>query len=185
MHVLSLPPAFVLSQDQTLKLRIQSLALRHVTESTRTHTRLKRPESLKNEVLSLDKRDRQSLFQGQSFQTVRDTPPPTFLFLLDLQLSKNRRKLSRLNQSPKAQRRIQLITGSSTPHPSETSERVRRSPAAPPPSLVSRFLRPHTKQVNRDFSKLSQKVHFRDRSGNHFRRTVHWSNCGDNGKRPA
>ncbi|MCD2182237.1 hypothetical protein, partial [Rhizobium sp. GN54] len=35
--------------------------------------------------------------------------------------------------------------------PAETSERVRRSPAAPPPSLVSRFLRPHTKQVNRDF----------------------------------
>ena len=45
----------------------------------------------KHRVLSLDKRDRQSLFQGQSFQTVRDTPPPTFLFLLNLQLSKNRR----------------------------------------------------------------------------------------------
>nr|CAI0340205.1 hypothetical protein SHINE37_44067 [Rhizobiaceae bacterium] len=27
MHVLSLPPAFVLSQDQTLMLRIQSLAI--------------------------------------------------------------------------------------------------------------------------------------------------------------
>ncbi|CUX32329.1 hypothetical protein AGR5A_Cc70349 [Agrobacterium genomosp. 5 str. CFBP 6626] len=37
MHVLSLPPAFVLSQDQTLKLRIQS-RLNHVILNRRELT---------------------------------------------------------------------------------------------------------------------------------------------------
>jgi hypothetical protein len=81
--VLSLPPAFVLSQDQTLMLRIQS-RLNHVSESTRTHTCLKptvrfsapsqpaphpvdaehrrKVSEPRNRVYSLDKRDRRSLF---------------------------------------------------------------------------------------------------------------------------
>ncbi|WP_210255996.1 hypothetical protein, partial [Rhizobium phaseoli] len=62
-HVLSLPPAFVLSQDQTLMLRIQSLAITSRSESTRTHTHHSAHHCAHNEVYSLDKRDRQSLFQ--------------------------------------------------------------------------------------------------------------------------
>ena len=41
LHVLSLPPAFVLSQDQTLMFREFNLGMSRLTESTRTHTRLK------------------------------------------------------------------------------------------------------------------------------------------------
>ena len=68
MHVLSLPPAFVLSQDQTLMLRIQSLAKSRSLNRRELHTCFpnERPESQtpKTSVTSLDKRDRQSLFQG-------------------------------------------------------------------------------------------------------------------------
>ena len=50
-------------------------------------------------VTSLDKRDRQSLFQRSSISTrSRQAPPPTFLFLLYMQLSKNRPKPQNLSQ---------------------------------------------------------------------------------------
>ena len=52
-----------------------------------------------NDVTSLDKRDRQSLFQRSSISTrSRQAPPPTFLFLLYMQLSKNRPKPQNLSQ---------------------------------------------------------------------------------------
>ena len=45
----------------------------------------------KDDVTSLDKRDRQSLFQRTDIAIhSRQAPPPTFLFLLYMQLSKNR-----------------------------------------------------------------------------------------------
>ena len=69
MHVLSLPPAFVLSQDQTLKLRIQSrhnhvvvlleLNGRSYTLKTPQGRNPTAPRAL---VLPFQKRDRRSLF---------------------------------------------------------------------------------------------------------------------------
>ncbi len=65
LHVLSLPPAFVLSQDQTLMLRIQSLA-KITFEIDENFTPVLQEPTLrlapKTSVTSLDKRDRQSLF---------------------------------------------------------------------------------------------------------------------------
>jgi hypothetical protein len=52
-----------------------------------------------NDVTSLDKRDRQSLFQRSDISIrSRQAPPPTFLFLLYMQLSKNRPKSQNLSQ---------------------------------------------------------------------------------------
>ena len=93
MHVLSLPPAFVLSQDQTLKLRIQSRH-NHVVvllelngrSSPSKHSRKsirKRRERLyfhsKNvtvEVYSMNN------LKAETLQSSAQLPPPTFLFLI-------------------------------------------------------------------------------------------------------
>ena len=79
MHVLSLPPAFVLSQDQTLKLRrLDWLLVTH--ESTRTFT----PHRLHDAGNFLSKRDppksrsNHASLAGYGFSR---TLPPTFLFL--------------------------------------------------------------------------------------------------------
>ena len=93
MHVLSLPPAFVLSQDQTLKLRIQSRH-NHVVvllelngrSSPSKHSRKsirKRRERLyfhsKNvtvEVYSMNN------LKAETLPSSAQLPPPTFLFLI-------------------------------------------------------------------------------------------------------
>ena len=159
MHVLSLPPAFVLSQDQTLKLRIQSRH-NHVVvllelngrSSPSKHSRKsirKRRERLyfhsKNvtvEVYSMNN------LKAETLQSSAQHPPPTFLFLI-FNCQKTDRDISPvISQTPQSlspntpqklsHPRAQAIRPRppNRPQSQETSERVRRSPAAPPPSLV-------------------------------------------------
>ena len=93
MHVLSLPPAFVLSQDQTLMLRIQSLAkiTFEIDENfTPVLQSLPLRKNPKTSVTSLDKRDRQSLFQWTGPKSRPRPRRPRFSFF-SIQLSKNRR----------------------------------------------------------------------------------------------
>ena len=75
LHVLGIPPAFVLSQDQTLMLRIQSLA-KITFEIDENFTPVLQSPSLrmnpKTSVTSLDKRDRQSLFPNNPLRIVHD-----------------------------------------------------------------------------------------------------------------
>ena len=112
MHVLSLPPAFVLSQDQTLKLRIQSRH-NHVVVllelNGRSYT-LKTPRSLNPAapralVLPFQKRDRRSLFlepsKARKLHPIRATSA-AHVSLSHLQLSKNRQ-----NQKPCPPRKYQ------------------------------------------------------------------------------
>ena len=100
--MLSLPPAFVLSQDQTLMLRIQSLAKitfeidENFTPVLQSPSKRKGP---KTSVTSLDKRDRQSLFQWTSPKARPRPRRPRFSFF-SIQLSNNRR--STPSQSPEA-----------------------------------------------------------------------------------
>jgi hypothetical protein len=78
LHVLSLPPAFVLSQDQTLKLKnlISTKSLRKLTEYLLTVGFPTAVYSPKRKIgrYSLDRP------KGQSART----PPPTLLFLSSL-----------------------------------------------------------------------------------------------------
>ncbi|WP_210334515.1 hypothetical protein, partial [Ensifer sp. ENS10] len=83
-HVLSLPPAFVLSQDQTLKLRIQSLALRHVLNRRELTPFFNQHQSenrhQENRCSLLLKRDRQSLFPKEPFRVPHELRRPRFSF---------------------------------------------------------------------------------------------------------
>ena len=144
LHVLSLPPAFVLSQDQTLMLRIQSLA-KITFEIDENFTPVLQSLSLrkdpKTSVTSLDKRDRQSLFQGQDLNPVRGPRRPRFSFFY-LQLSNNRRS------TPSQSLKNQQTTPNRSPAQftqllKETLERVRRPPEAPPLSFDERRYRPN------------------------------------------
>ena len=106
MHVLSLPPAFVLSQDQTLMLRIQSLA-KITFEIDENFTPVLQRQSLRNDpktsVTSLDKRDRQSLFLDR-LKTDPRPRRPRFSFF-SIQLSKNRRAIRLSHQKQQIQTR--------------------------------------------------------------------------------
>ena len=101
MHVLSLPPAFVLSQDQTLKLRssisalitLGSLIARLGTERselTRTYTPEHQPKPAPK-VTILETCPPMSIYGPRPTEADPGprTSPPTFLFLL-IQLSKSR-----------------------------------------------------------------------------------------------
>jgi hypothetical protein len=87
----------------------------------------------KNDVTSLDKRDRQSLFQEPVSLPVPQAPPPTFLFLLIFNCQKTD-QITQSYQSPKSETRKpqNLISIPANP---ETLERKTSSPAAPPPSF--------------------------------------------------
>jgi hypothetical protein len=83
LHVLSLPPAFVLSQDQTLKLNRESIwqSLRKLTEHTRNDcSRSHRMALKKRSVAEVSQSDRLSTISTVSRQSAR-TPSPTLLFL--------------------------------------------------------------------------------------------------------
>ena len=158
MHVLSLPPAFVLSQDQTLMLRIQS-RLNHVFLNRREltpvsnqtfasqrlsgqlrvpsmHSIDERHRSQKNRVYSLVQNVTVEVsFQNRYLYQSREAPPPTFLFLLFFNCQttdqKNPVKIpvpSSPGKNPNHQSASQPIK--------ETPERKSSSPAAPPPSSV-------------------------------------------------
>jgi hypothetical protein len=108
-------------------------------ESTRTshlfskHQDPKSLEMSKTSVTSLDKRDRQSLFQRTSISTSPANSAAHVSLSSHIQLSKNRPENPVENLSkPKAQRPKPTI---STKANSETSERKSSSPAAPPPSF--------------------------------------------------
>jgi hypothetical protein len=136
-------------------LRIQSLAFTSRSESTRTSHPFLSPDKHqsicpisaasvdpmnrrnqlhhKNDVTSLDKRDRQSLFQEPVSLPIPQAPPPTFLFLLIFNCQKTD-QIIQSYQSPKPETRKPqtLISVSANP---ETLERKTSSPAAPPPSF--------------------------------------------------
>ncbi|WP_374828287.1 hypothetical protein [Mycoplana dimorpha] len=106
-----------------------------------------------NEVLSLDKRDRQSLFQDNPSGPSATLRRPRFSFFQS-SIVKEQTNLVVSTQSRRPQSRPPVKTGrSSIRIHSETSERVRQSLAAPPPSLVRRFLGPTPNQVNSHFRK--------------------------------
>ena len=101
LHVLSLPPAFVLSQDQTLKLRssisalvtLGSLIARLGTERselTRTYTPERQPKPAPK-VTILETCPPMSMCGSKPAEADPEprTSPPTFLFLL-IQMSKSR-----------------------------------------------------------------------------------------------
>ncbi|WP_210209261.1 hypothetical protein, partial [Rhizobium phaseoli] len=72
-------------------LRIQSLAITSRSESTRTHTHHSAHHCAHNEVYSLDKRDRQSLFQRIQISLDPASSAAHVSLSSNLQLSKNRR----------------------------------------------------------------------------------------------
>jgi hypothetical protein len=77
LHVLSLPPAFALSQDQTLKLKsLSGWSSRELTEFT-SRRRFQRPVSFRNVIPP------KSLFDRSEDRSAR-TPPSTLLFLSSL-----------------------------------------------------------------------------------------------------
>src|SRR5690606_34856215 len=84
LHVLSLPPAFVLSQDQTLKFRELELAF-WSRMNRREHSHLAfDTEASKRNVTSLSKREPPKSLYGTFDPKVlssASTLPPTFLFL--------------------------------------------------------------------------------------------------------
>ena len=140
LHVLSLPPAFVLSQDQTLMLRIQS-RLNHVFKLTRTsHLFSRRLAAPKTSVTSLDKRDRQSLFQspGIPTRTVKLRRPRFSFFsicncqITDLSHKTQSNPYQRDNRFPANHPCLSLQSLIETPERSNPS-----SPEAPPSSSVS------------------------------------------------
>ena len=153
--MLSLPPAFVLSQDQTLMLRIQSLALRHVLNRRELTPIFNQQQSedrhRENWCCLLLKRDRQSLFPEPRSLKVPRAPPPTFLFLY-IQLSKNRRTHHPSNRFQQA--RNSRLRPQNQPQPTkETLERRSSSPAAPPPSSVIGLIDPTPPTRQQTFSR--------------------------------
>jgi hypothetical protein len=102
LHVLGLPPAFVLSQDQTLKLERFILDTNH-SELTERHTRWRfrhRGGLLKKRTTparvsaterpSPPKPSDVDLSPKTAFQQPARTPPPTFLFPLNTVKEQNR-----------------------------------------------------------------------------------------------
>ena len=82
-------------------------------------------------------------FKEQPSRTVRETPPPTFLFLPSSIVKKQTKH--KVPSHPKPQNKKpkpKPSPGSNNPSNQETSERVHPSPAAPPPSLVKRVIGP-------------------------------------------
>ena len=141
MHVLSLPPAFVLSQDQTLMLRIQS-RLNHVILNRRELTLVsKRITAPKRGVFSCSKRNRRSLFPEPKSLPVPQASPPTFLFLLffNCQITDQSNQSKSIPAIPGTQARNHQ---SASQPIQETPERVTSSPAAPPPSSVIGLIDP-------------------------------------------
>ena len=81
-------------------------------------------------------------FKEQPSRTVRETPPPTFLFLPSSIVKKQTKH--KVPSHPKPQDKPpkpKPSPGSNNPSNQETSERVHPSPAAPPPSLVKRVIK--------------------------------------------
>ena len=145
--MLSLPPAFVLSQDQTLKLRIQSVTNHYRSESTRTfmYTRNASQRSSFHGSL-ISKRDRHFVFQTDPLKDPRDAADHVSLSS-HLQLSKNRRSNLKRQKRQQPQRPNRNPVPISIPanFPEISLERKSSSPAAPPPSSVRRFINPSHK----------------------------------------
>ena len=81
-------------------------------------------------------------FKEQPSRTVRETPPPTFLFLPSSIVKKQTKP--KVPSHPKPQNKKpkpKPSPGPNNPSNQETSERVHPSPAAPPPSLVKRVIK--------------------------------------------
>ncbi|WP_208722859.1 hypothetical protein, partial [Rhizobium vallis] len=117
-------------------LRIQSLALRHVLNRRELHTcfpgKMAKTKSPKTSVTSLDKRDRQSLFQRTEISSDPASSAAHVSLSSHLQLSNNRRPKvvtkSRSKLPPRA-------TNQQSPIRLISLERETSSPAAPPPSF--------------------------------------------------
>ena len=81
-------------------------------------------------------------FKEQPSRTVRETPPPTFLFLPSSIVKKQTKpKVPSLPKPQNKKPKPKPSPGSNNPSNQETSERVHPSPAAPPPSLVKRVIK--------------------------------------------
>ena len=152
MHVLSLPPAFVLSQDQTLKLKRSDFgclcSVNRPLKKAATGSRLNRREHshLNDQHMSaikrncLEKRVRQCLLNrdpsSEEPQGKSRTCRPRFSFF-HIRLSKNKAAKAAFNTSKttrKGNPPDNPIKRSIEPF-SETQGRSALSPAAPPPSL--------------------------------------------------
>lgn len=89
-------------------------------------------------------------FKEQPSRTVRETPPPTFLFLPSSIVKKQTKpKVPSLPKPQNKKPKPKPSPGSNNPSNQETSERVHPSPAAPPPSLVKRVIGPLGTAVNK------------------------------------
>ncbi|MCJ8057320.1 hypothetical protein GB928_028945, partial [Shinella curvata] len=124
-------------------LRIQSLA-KITFEIDENFTPVLQSPSLrknpKTSVTSLDKRDRQSLFQWTGPKSRPRPRRPRFSFF-SIQLSKNRRS-NRLNLIRSSKNTLNQIRLYSHQLHQETLERVRRPPEAPPLSFDGRVIGP-------------------------------------------
>ena len=143
MHVLSLPPAFVLSQDQTLKLKefdLDYMSLRKLTE----HLSLQvSPERCTHQSI-----EQVDVYSIRSTWTGARTPPPTLLF--------PSQQCQRAKSRPERQEQNSDHPGS----PSRPSK-VRSSPAQAPKNRAADGpdLGPRPAAVNRvqdSFLKLSR-----------------------------
>ena len=93
-------------------------------------------------------------FKEQPSRTVRETPPPTFLFLPSSIVKKQTKH--KVPSHPKPQNKPpkpKPSPGPNNPSNQETSERVHPSPAAPPPSLVKRVIKLPQQTSQRRFCK--------------------------------
>ena len=157
LHVLSLPPAFVLSQDQTLMLRIQSLA-KITFEIDENFTPVLQSSSLRTNpttsVTSLDKRDRQSLFPDQPKPVHDPADHVSLSSIFNCQITDGQHRPSLTRSSKNHPNQIRL---NSHQFHQETLERVRRPPEAPPLSFDGRVIGPPLPSRQQPISRKCQK----------------------------
>ena len=104
MHVLSLPPAFVLSQDQTLKLKssISTKSLRKLTEFLPPRVSPEKrysPKHRQSRCLVLDRPEGQSAIM----RSPQGHRRPRFSFFLHLSKSRSRQRRRQTSHQPAAQ----------------------------------------------------------------------------------
>ena len=139
-------------------LRIQSLAKITFEIDENFTPVLQSPSSRKDpktSVTSLDKRDRQSLFQWTGPKSRPRPRRPRFSFF-SIQLSNNRRSIPSQSHPNCKNHPNQIRLNSHQLH-QETLERVRRPPEAPPLSFDGRVIGPLIRLRQQTFSRKLQK----------------------------
>ena len=160
MHVLSLPPAFALSQDQTLTLKDDPIS--KVTYAELTEPHLMRTAFPPLPVSSSKRSDRRSLVKAakpqakaQDRQPAR-TPPPTFLFLVFTCQRARRPKPPRSPPKPTDPKSPGSRQGSKA-HQSQRKPKTPNTPQRRRPDEP--HIRAHQKGVNHSFQKPSEPSH--------------------------